>query len=348
MLLLSLTIVIIDYAELADRLLITLVELGLSVYLAHELARAMVFESLHSFRYNFAFAQQFLQELSAELLLLLVVDLDRVEAVHRQHWPMVREQVVSTIIVNGKSCLLVVTLRAVLNQVSLEVFFTVHEHAITPGRNAILVTCIINIAIIIILVCGVKVERAFLEETQRIKHALRLQQLVIGLQRLVVFALDEIANLFIRLIDTEVHVSKYTLIVVINLFLSAHHSEVVERLRVALAEVLNSLLDCLLPTLKVHVDKAEAGVVDEEAKSYATLIARHAFEAGLFLKFAEAANGPAHILSHVHANVAADHELLENGNKFDALSICVQRLLDDIVPETGAVLIFTLDHLTSV
>ena len=69
-----------------------------------------------------------------------------------------------------------------------------------------------------------------------------------ALQPSVIFLVDELPNLIIWQVYPKIEVTKKAFVIVITLFLGVVNRKVVESIVVDLANVFNSLVDCVLAT----------------------------------------------------------------------------------------------------
>jgi len=69
-----------------------------------------------------------------------------------------------------------------------------------------------------------------------------------ALQPSVIFLVDELPNLIIWQVYPKIEVTKKAFVIVITLFLGVVNRKIVESIVVDLANVFNSLVDCVLAT----------------------------------------------------------------------------------------------------
>ena len=111
-----------------------------------------------------------------------------------------------------------------------------------------------------------------------------LSELIVFHQFLIILLFNKFANLIIVHVNPEVHVTEEALIIMVTLFLSIGHTEVLERVIIYLSYVFEPLRQCLLVATSCHVniDKSKRCVLVVESDSDRALITRDARETALY------------------------------------------------------------------
>lgn len=261
---------------------------------------------------------------------------------------MVGEGRVASVVVHWHRGLAVVASHLVADQVLLELGVSGKKHSVAPGRDSHFLRSVVHLAVVVVLVGWVEVQRALLEFAENHVALFYFQKLVLTLQPLVVFLVDQLTHLIIGKVHPEIEVSEEALVVVVALLLRVVDREVIERVIVNLPHVLHSLVYRILATLEVSVDEREGGVLEAEPDGHRTLVASHAGKARFDLDLAQTLQFGLVLLLGEHDDVAANHDFLDDGDITDPLRVSVQCLLDDLLPDPCSLFVFAFDHLGGV
>ena len=106
-------------------------------------------------------SNQCFEDLLAKLLFLQFVNLYYLKLVNCKHWPVIRELMLSSVIVQGLSRLTIIQPIDVVQQLVLELRVTIKQNAVAPSWNSLLLGSIVNFAVLVIPVSWVEIKRCF-------------------------------------------------------------------------------------------------------------------------------------------------------------------------------------------
>lgn len=158
-----------------------------------------------------------------------------------------------------------------------------------------------------------------------------------------VFLLDQLNNFFIWQVNSEIHVAKDALVVMIVFFLGWHGAKIVECVVINLSHILKTLCQLLLATLHMYVDEGKTCVFKAEPNGDRALVAYKTRKSCHNFYFANLLNFLFVFSFGKHDNVATNHCLLNDRNILRTKSS-----LDNLFPLKRALFVLAHNYLLCV
>jgi len=123
----------------------------------------------------------------SQLIFLLLVNLDDLGPVHREHRSVVREFGLSSVVVERERGLVVIPIIWVWNQLFFVLTISAKENSVAPCRYSHLLRSVVYLTISVVFVSWVKVQRTFYKLAQDVVLWLEVDKLVVALEPIIVF-----------------------------------------------------------------------------------------------------------------------------------------------------------------
>lgn len=292
--------------------------LGLQVVVLDNLVEVLGHHLLRSLPKHFtrdpAVAQQSLEDLLPEFLLILMISFDDSELEYGKHGSVVRQVRVTLVVVDrqGSSC--VVAIVHILEQLGLELHISAHQHSVCVGRNPVLLAGVVLVAVHVVTVGREELDWGFIVPHQDRMLAFDLIQLIVLEQGDNVVECDEPADIVVRQVDSEIQIAKEAFVVVEALGLRQGNAEVVKGLVVNLSDLLHSLANFVLAGLQMVVHEGKRSVVERKPQRHCSFVARHARQSGLDFELLQVLDSRLVFSSREHLDLAPNHRLVNDRN----------------------------------